>query len=109
MAKQGLILEKIQRRAFAVDAERLTEIEAILARYPGIDSHEREEVLQFLRKGPVRDRSLLTANRVVADSLDAFRRDNDRDLSWDPTEVFAVLAIVAIAIAISAWLLVSGS
>ncbi len=104
-----MTLEKVPARSFVVEPERLESVEAILRKYPAINANEREVVFSFLRKGAMRDRDMLTFNMELADALNAFKRDNGRELSLNMRELFVIWGIVALAIASAIWIGLSGS
>jgi len=98
-------MSESSKRSVPVDPGRLAHMEALLKRYPDLVQIERQEIIQFLRKGRLRDRGLLTCNQSISDELEAFRNDHDRELSlsWGEISVIALMIMLSVAAAASLW------
>ena len=73
-------------------------IRSMLARYPEIDSTEREEIVRYLRTAPVLDIGLLKSDEAIRYRLAAFEQENARKLSLRPVEI-AVLLLIFVLVA----------
>jgi len=98
-------MSESSKRSVAVDPKRLAHMESLLKRYPDLVQNERQEIIQFLRTGRLRDRGLLTSNQSISDELEAFRNDHERELSlsWGEFFVIALIIMLAVAAAASIW------
>ncbi|WP_308516095.1 hypothetical protein [Sphingomonas flavescens] len=85
------------RDRLATDAERLTAIEQLLLKYPRVRPDEADSIARFLRKGPVLDIGLLSANREAWAQADAFRRDYPHKFATTPRE-YAAMALAALTL-----------
>ena len=90
------------KRSVPVDPGRLAQVESLLKRYPDLVQNERQEIIQFLQKGRLRDRSLLTTNQSISDELEAFRNDHDKELSLSGGEFFMIASIIMLTVAAAA-------
>lgn len=99
-------MSESSRRSVPVDPGRLAQVETLLKRYPDLVQNERQEIIQFLRKGRLRDRGLLTSNQSISGELEAFRNDHDKELSLGFGEFVAIALIIVLtgAAAVGLWL-----
>src|SRR5262245_24635966 len=79
------------------------EMESLLRRYPDLDQTEVEQVLHFLRKGPVLAIGLLTGRDNIKPQLDRFRADHLTSLSLRPKDIMVVI-LMMLAVIASCWL-----
>ena len=70
----------------------------LLRRYPGISAGEAAEIIRFIKKGPVMEVGLLTADEELRPQLQRFRSDHASEFSLGIKEYAIILLIVAGAI-----------
>lgn len=91
-----------------VDFSRMAEAEALLSRYPNVNSDEALRILHFMRKAPALEVGLLTCKDHLKAPIAAFRRDyrDHFELSWRRTALTWILFGLAFFVVTLGWLLV---
>lgn len=80
------------------DARR-KHIRSLFARYPDITSTEREEIVHYLRSGPVLDIGLLKSDEAIRYRIAAFEQEYARRLTIRPVEITVLLFVFALVTA----------
>lgn len=80
------------------DARR-KHIRSLFARYPEIDSTEREEIVRYLRTAPVLDIGLLKSDEAIRYRIAAFEQEHARKLTIRPIEIAVLLFAFALVTA----------
>lgn len=81
-----------------IDAQR-RRVQSLFARYPDIDSTEREEIVRYLRTAPVLDIGLLKSDETIRYRIAAFEQEHARKLAIRPIEIAVLLVVFAIVTA----------
>ena len=89
------------RARLATDPHALSQVEALLLRYPQLSEEEHEEVGDYLRRARPMDVGLLSTNKEAWTNAERFRKDNPQVFALTRTEIavwilggLAVLAVV---------------
>lgn len=89
------------RARLATDPHALSQVEALLLRYPNLSPEETEEVGDYLRRAKPIDVGLLSTNKEAWANAEQFRKDNPRVFALTRKEIavwtlgsLAILAIV---------------
>ncbi len=88
----------------AAEPERLAYVRTLPGKYPDTALEENEEIIHFLRKGPIMDRALLTGYEDVSQILAQFTADHKRAFSFSTRDWLISVALV-IAITVACYLL----
>ena len=91
-----------------MDPERLEHIKELLSRYPWISGVEKEEIVQYLKKGPPLDTALLTTFDAIKPKLARFREDHRHHFGVGPKAYVATIILIAAVLALCAFLWDSG-
>lgn len=94
-----------KRPSVASDPDRYEHVKSILQRYPDITADEDLEVLNFLRKGPMLDRALLSGAPEVQRQLAQFTSAHEKDLSLGAAVQFVVGAIIIVGVVAAVYFL----
>lgn len=79
-------------------------IEQLLEHYPAITVPEEQEIVRFLRKGPIIDVGMVTSNEALQAKLARFRADHKADFSMRGRDL-VVFAVLLVAFVLACWLL----
>ena len=85
----------------AIDGSWLEHIVSLLTRYPDINRDEANEIVGYLRKGPVLDRGILTGLEPTRDKLAQFRHAHRRELGLQTIDYMVAMAIIVAVILVS--------
>lgn len=91
------------RRELAHETAR-QHIEELLERYPAITVPEEQEIVHFLRKGPIIDVGMVTSNEALQEKVARFRADHKADFSMRGRDLI-IFAVLLVAFSLACWLL----
>ena len=90
-------------RSSGTDPEQYAQMKTLLQKYPDITEEEDAELSQYLRKGPMLGRALLSTAELQA-NLAQFTKDHKREFSLSKNG-YVLVAVIALALILGALLL----
>lgn len=79
----------------ATSSELYARIVNLLTDYPRSSPAEVQEIPGFIKKGPMFERALLTANDEVRPQLERFDSDHAKELALQPRDYLFVILLLA--------------
>lgn len=79
-------------------SELYARVVTLLRDYPGSSLGEVQEILGFIKQGPMFERALLTANDEIRPQLERFRTDHAKALALQPRDYVFIVLVMAMLV-----------